>query len=389
MKKLLKIILSILFYPLKFLNLKKEFIVIQSFDPNIYSDNSKFLYEYISKKKDMKIFWYTKNIVVQNYLKNKNFQYINNKNILSTIWVTLKTKVVIDSGSSYFNFLNLLSNDTVKICLGHGIGSKLIKFKYIGSNKYETYKQFDYVNFTSDFAIKHVAINNYKLISKNILKFGYPRIEELKKKKLSKPMLKYLIGSSYKNKKILYYTPTWRPYNYNLPLTNLKNFNLKKFDFFLNKNNFLFFYTINTANVPTKLEINKFKNIIFIDRHKKPLFDTTSFLKEIDILINDCSTTTTECSILKKPQIHIFPDLKKYKSEVGFLIDYKKNMPGPLCNDYDSFIKKIMSYSSSRNKYIKKYEIVNKRNLKNFYDIYNKNSNYLFYKFLKKILFTN
>jgi CDP-glycerol glycerophosphotransferase (TagB/SpsB family) len=167
---------------------------------------------------------------------------------------------------------------------------------------------------------------------------------------------------------------------------NLKNFDLKKFNFFLKKNNFLFFYTINTANAPSESENKKFQNIIYIDRDKKPLFDTTSFLREIDILINDCATTTTEFSLLNKPQIHIFPDLKKYESRVGFLIDYKKNKAGPLCKNFYTLKKEILNYSNSKKKYIKKYKSINKRNINNFYDMYKKNSNFLFYKFLKKIL---
>lgn len=386
MKKLVKNILFLVFYPLKIFNMKKEFIVIQGFSPNIYCDNSKFLYEYISKKKDIKIFWYTKNILIEEYLKNKNFRYINNKNIFKTIWVTLKTKIVIDNGSSHFNFLNLLSKNTVKICLGHGVGLKLIKFKYINTNKYETYNKFNYVNFTSDFAIKNIALKNYKLKKKKIIKYGYPRVEELKKKIKSKSMLKYLIGDKYKGKKILYYTPTWRPYNYDLPLINLKNFNLDKFNLFLKQNNLLFFYTINTANEPSFSKESNHENIIYINRDNKPLFDTTSFLKEIDILINDCATTTTECTILNKPQIHIFPDLKKYQSKVGFLIDYKRNIAGPLCVNFSGFKKQILNFSLKKNNYKKKYKYRNRTNLKYFYDIYNEDSNYLFYKFLKRIL---
>lgn len=386
MKKLIKKIISFIFFPLKFLPLKKEFIVIQSFSPNIYSDNSRFLYEYLSKKKNIKIFWYTQNSLIENYLEFKNLKFINNKNILKTIWVTLKTKIVIDTGSSYFNFLNLLSNNAIKICLGHGAGLKLLKFKYISTGKYETYKKFNYVNFTSDFTVKYLAKKNYGLEDSKIIKFGYPRIENLKIKNKSKTMLRYLVGNKYKSKKILYYTPTWRPYNYNLPILNLKNFNLKKFNLFLKKNNYLFFYTINTANAPSKSESKKLENIIYIDRDKKPLFDTTSFLKEIDILINDCATTTTEFSLLNKPQIHVFPDLKKYETKVGFLINYKKNKAGPLCKDFFTLKKEILKYSNFKNKYIKKYKLINKRNINNFYDMYKKDSNLLFYKFLKKIL---
>lgn len=385
MKIIIKYIICKILSSLKYFPLKKEYIIIQSFSPNIYSDNSRYLYEYLSKKK-MKIFWYTKNSDIEKLLIKKKFFFINNKNIFKTIWITLKTKIVIDTGSGYYNFLGLISNESIKICLGHGVGTKLIKFRYIGTNKFETYNKFDFVNFTSDFAVNKIAKENYNLNNSKIIKFGYPRVEILKEKTNGKQMLEYLLGRKYKNEKILYYTPTWRPYNYSLPILKLKKFNFKKFNVFLKNNNILFFYTINTANAPSDLNNKRYSNIIYIDRNKKPFFDTTLFLKEIDILINDCSTTTTECSVLKKCQIHIFPDLENYTKKVGFLIDYKKNLAGPLCSNFYDLKKKILTYLINPKSYTKRYDRINKNNLKIFYDMLSWNSNYLFYKFIKKKL---
>jgi CDP-glycerol glycerophosphotransferase len=380
----IKKILSRILSPLKLLPLKKNSIIIQSSLANIYTDNPRFLFEFLSKK-GVNIYWFTNNLEIKNYLKKNNFKYIYSKNFIKRIWITLKAKVIIDGGSDYYNFLNLIDSNAIKICIGHGSGLKVVKAKYIISKKFEDYSKFNYINFTSNFTIKKLGIEKYNLPSSKIIKFGYPRFEVLKKK--SNSMLNYVLDGKNCKKKIIYYSPTWRPYDYNFPLLNLKNFNLVKFNTFLEENNCYFFYTYNLSNLISEIdEKKKYKNIIYIDRNKKPFFDTTIFLNEIDLLINDCSTTTTECSFIGKPQIHVFPDFKKYKEEKGFLISYRKNIAGPFCGTYRSFIINISKYINYKNNYLERYKSINKKNLNLFYDLKDINSNYKFYYFIKKII---
>ena len=50
-KNILKSFLSFLLSPLKIIPLKKNVIIIQSTNPNTYSNNPRYLYEFLSKKK--------------------------------------------------------------------------------------------------------------------------------------------------------------------------------------------------------------------------------------------------------------------------------------------------------------------------------------------------
>ena len=50
-KKIFKLFLSVLLSPLKIIPLKKDTIIIQSTSPNSYSNNTRYLYEFLSKKK--------------------------------------------------------------------------------------------------------------------------------------------------------------------------------------------------------------------------------------------------------------------------------------------------------------------------------------------------
>ena len=102
---IIKKIFTIIASPLKFLPLKKNSIIIQSSLANIYTDNPRFLFEFLSKK-GVNIYWFTNNLEIKNYLKKNNFKYIYSKNFIKRIWITLKAKVIIDGGSDYYNFLN-------------------------------------------------------------------------------------------------------------------------------------------------------------------------------------------------------------------------------------------------------------------------------------------
>ena len=199
-------------------------------------------------------------------------------------------------------------------------------------------------------------------------------------------MLTYLGFKDCGGKKIIYYTPTWRYGAYDIPLTKFSGFDHNDFEEFLLENNFLFFYSLHTENLPRTLNISNQKNIFFINPLKKPFFDTTKFLNEIDILINDYSSTSTEASLIKIPQIFVSPDLLEYKNKVGFLIDYEKNLTGPLAKNYQMLKKYIKLYSNKPNLHTQKFDHKMKVSNNFFYDNTNQNSNTLWLKFLKKLI---
>tara|TARA_A100000164_G_scaffold248924_1_gene221569 strand:- start:269 stop:1411 length:1143 start_codon:yes stop_codon:yes gene_type:complete len=376
-KNILKSFLSFLLSPLKIIPLKKNVIIIQSTNPNSYSNNPRYLYEFLSKKK-LNVYWFCQNKKVEDYLKKRNFKFISIYNPLKLIFIALKARVIIDGGSNYFNFLNLIPDTSKKIHIGHGAANKMVLHKFYDSNDADFYfKKFDYINFPSKFTINEVAKKIYKLSNKKIVKLGYPKFEELKIKN----------KSNKKKNKVIFYTPTWRPYKYPLPLINLKNFNLKDFKIFLKKNNIKFIYSrhsINSNFQEDKIADNE--NIFFIDNEKFPLFDTTKFLKKIDLLINDCSSTSIESLFINVPQINIFPDLKKYNRESGFLKNYEENLTGPFVHDYENFKKYINLYLKKSNYYKKKFLKKNIIEKNRYYDMYNQNSNYLCLKFIKSLL---
>ena len=385
MKKILQILFRILKKIFKF---KKEYIVLQCHSLKLYCDNSKYLYEYLNKKGYQNCYWNTSSNKISNYLKKKNYKYINIKeNFIKYFFITFKTKLVFDTGTKYFDPLGLISTDKeiVKICLYHGFGPKSVP--YSGKNykikieEIKNHQSFDYINFSSQF-LKKKFIKNFKLKKENCINFGFPRIDYLKSKTKDNNF-KYLTGIKDKNPNIILYTPTWRPYYIDFPLNNMSGMNYYKFEKFLKDRNLYFFYSQhpmqNFKNRP-----KNFSRIIFIDHLKHPFYDPSSFMKNVKILVNDYSATSTEFSILKKPQLYFMPDFKKYNKYNGFLENYKNNLIGFEIKNYKSFIFYIENCIKIKKFYLKKFDKKILNYQKKYYEKPNINSCELLEKFIRK-----
>ena len=384
MVKLFKLILFFFLYPLKRIITPKNLLIISSNSPNRYGGGPKYLFEYLSKN-NFNCYWLTNNNEIKKHLKFKGFKFFSTNNIFEFFYFLLFSKVVINSGDDHFDFCDLIEKDkrVIKICVGHGMGPKIInKMK-----KHPLSYKFNYVSFTSKYTANKIAIdqfqikkNNIKLIGnpKNDIFFNKKKIENLLKKK---KIVKFFIPKISKNSKVVFYAPTWRRYKMNFPLSYLKNFNLEKFNFFLEKNNLFFLYNSHIqAGYEFKRSLSRIK---FVSNENYPLFDTNELLCETDIFCTDCSTLSTEAALLKKPQIIIFPDYIRYNTKIGFVEPFKKIIPGKFVNSFENFTKIILLYKN-RNKYLKEYNFMINKYLKNYYDKKINNSSFLHKKLIEE-----
>ena len=91
------------------------------------------------------------------------------------------------------------------------------------------------------------------------------------------------------------------------------------------------------------------------------------FLKFADILLNDCSTTSTEFCVLGKPQIFTFPDYNKYIKYTTFLENYKSDLPGNLISNFADLKKKYLKILKIKI-YTKKSSTKKLKKFKKYYD---------------------
>ena len=321
-------------------------------------------------------------------------KYLSFRSPLKMIWVC-KSKNCYRFWNKFFNPLGILgTKKTIKITTSHGNGPKVTVSRFhppdnnlIGLTQIQDLYKFDYVNYPSKFSENVIGKRIHVLPNKKIINFGYPRCDNyfnkslvrdaLTKKEISKSFSSYITKES----KIILYTPTWRPYDYKFPLLLMED-DLHSLNEWLKVRNYFLFFSVHTAQQPKNIP-KSFKNIIHI-KGDIPFYDTNKFMLEVDVLLNDYSTTSTDIAILDRPQLFYMPDYDEYSNESGFVEDYRYNLPGKeiysmselksnleyiLSDDYDNSI-----YSSNRKDLLSKY-----------YD-HQGNSCDQFYVFLKDII---
>lgn len=395
-KKIISKVISLILAPLKYIVPKGNVIILQTYSSYIYCENTKYLFEYLSENTDYDVYWVTESKEIQNYLDSKGYKYITKSKIVQMIYVTVRAKIVIDSGSSYFNKFGLIRRDTTKITTMHGNGPKasVSTFDNLQDNLKEIIQinKFDYINFTSKYSCVMVGKRNYRIPPKKITCLGYPRCDQffeneyVESRHGKKEVANYLLDGTLKqNDKIILYTPTWRPYDYDFPLTKLPGLNYHDFNDLLIKENIYFFFSLHTANPPAEIPTD-LERIRFIDPAKFPLFDINLFMMEVDILFDDYSTTSTEFAILKRPQIFYMPDYEYYENKKGFVEDYRSILPGEEIHTFDEFKNITMEYLKAPETYLQKHENNVNLLLERYYDLSLTGSSALFTEFIHKIM---
>ena len=163
----------------------------------------------------------------------------------------------------------------------------------------------------------------------------------------------------------------------------MPNFSIQKFDTWLQINNYYFAYTLH----PNSSMVNSIpydtERIKFINTSNLNLFDINEFMLEVDVLINDYSTTSTDFSILNKPQLFYMPDYNKYRNIKGFLSEFRTEMPGREIVNYDDLIDSLSYINSNKNGYLSDYHNKIMNILTKYYSLENTLSSEKYYDFIK------
>ena len=377
--KIVKKLISIVLFPLKHL-FPKKYIIFSGTTNYNYNGNSRYLFEYLSKESTYEVYWFTRSEIIKEYLRKNNFNHLSYSNPVRLIIISAMAKIIMNDGDDYFNIFGLSDTKrTIKISLFHGFGPKITLYGKTKDARTERINKFNYVNFTSKYLGSEVSRDIFSLPPKKVKILGFPRNDlfynnNLARKSLvkKKSISKLHNGIMSETTKVILYTPTWRPYDYNLPIMDLTGFESKLFNNFLIENNIFFIYSTHSAN-PPKNHLEPSSNIAYIDS-KYPLYDTNLTMLESDILLNDYSTTSVDFSILKRPQIFCMPDYDIYKDTKGFLEDYKESMPGQEVVSFMSFCDTVKESIGATETYLKKYENKRIMILDKYYNLNDNNS---------------
>lgn len=190
--------------------------------------------------------------------------------------------------------------------------------------------------FTSDvFVNKHDIRGIY---SGQLLETGYPRIDlTLNITKERKSELLSKLGFE-KNKKVIFYAPTWRGTHGNVDFDSDK---LKSDLDILTKIEDVSIAFRGHSLVEEQLSTVELDNVIILPKW----VDTNEFLGCIDILITDYSSVFFDFYSANKPVVYYAYDLEEYSTERGMYFDIN-TLPGDVCEDIESLSSTVKNLVS-------------------------------------------
>lgn len=385
MNNIKKIVGILLYYIINLLGIfiKKNdnYIVIGSWQGKNYTDNPRYLMEYmLSNTEDYIFIWIGDKSVQRQLPQNIRVKFCK-INTLKSIYYVLKSKYAIFSQgmSDIFN-LNIYRNMTT-IFLDHGIPVKKwalddqrLNVGLLPSNNLVTriYKKFTKSEIQYDYFISASKLNDECILSalanlgpnkENILKSGTPRNDVLIRRNEEEiiniknkyaQMLKFDPG-----KKVVLYAPTFRRTNSRIEVLcdrNEKDKNILRN--ILKKNNAVLIEKNHFATFNNNL-IDEVKDNCFIkvDNNQNKYINIQEILLFTDILISDYSGVFLDYCLLDKPIIHFAFDYEYYRDiDSGLYYDINDFAAGKVtknfeetCEEINNLLKGNDEYSDRRN----------------------------------------
>jgi CDP-glycerol glycerophosphotransferase (TagB/SpsB family) len=175
-----------------------------------------------------------------------------------------------------------------------------------------------------------------------------------------------LFQENFNNSKFIFYMPTYRytPRGNRIEgnknrenIFGFNNFNINEFIEFLEKNNYIFFMKLHSAEEKSfisKIPVNKNIRIISSDILAKKGMDLYEVLNSANVLITDYSSVYFDTLLLDIPTIFTPIDLHEYIKSRGILLEpYEDWTPGPKCITQESLQDKITECLLKPNYYSK------------------------------------
>ena len=356
-KNVIYIIVSLVFYIIDIFYPKKKKLILFAQKHNLFSDNSRALFEYINfYEKDFDAIWIVADEAGKRKILaiNKDFNVINIKSINGILTLlSAKTVVISNSLHDFFPYFKA-SFRKEAVQLWHGI---------------KWSKQYEYPNnnFTNDLTIICSSSDEHKdlmskqnMIDKNkIYITGFSRHDIFfnhSKENIKKNLPTKVISDLSKN--IILYTPTHKE-NISSIFFPFKDLNLEKLNNFFLQNNITLYLRphINDSNKSKEKWLNyfnKFKMSNIKDLTFSELEDINFLLPFTKIVITDYSTIYTDAMLLDIPTIFIPYDLEVYKKKRGLVYNYENITAGHKVHNQDSFEKSINEIINGKNQFSSK-----------------------------------
>jgi CDP-glycerol glycerophosphotransferase (TagB/SpsB family) len=330
-----------------------------------YSDNAKFLFEYINKNSSQtnhQIIWITKKRSIVKSVRQLGyscFYFLS----LKGIWHTLSAKrIFVTHCKGDIN--NILINNQVDVVnLWHGIPLKKINADLTSSLRNNWLYEF-FINYmlfpfkdntslvpTSGKIVQKRIMSGFRLSQKQTPILGSPREDILinaKPKSVKKSLSRIL------------YAPTHRGSQRTLTLLP-NNTEYNKLNEFLKQNKIILDFRLHRFD---KIHLKKLN---LLDKYSQIRIDPYDNIEDSminsDILITDYSSCFYDYLLLDKPLIFHAPDLKRYMSldDQFYEKNYDQFIPGPKTQNWDEVISNLQNFINKKDEYkTKRKDLKNK-----------------------------
>ena len=340
-------------------SVKENWVLCESFFGKYYSDNPKYIYEYLSCKypDQYKFIWVMDKVhtkIPYKHTKVKRFS-------IRYYYYLARCKYFVFNGRQ--PEWTLKRKENIFLQTWHGTPLKHLAFDQeevtsaTAQYKKQIYNQsraWDYLVAPNQFSSD--IFKRCFLFNKVMLETGYPRNDILHsqdkdqisariKRKLRLPL----------DKKIILYAPTWRDdeyyakgkYKFSLQLDlRLLKENLSKDYIVLLRTHYF---------IADNLDLNGLEDFAY----NLSNYDDIGELYLIsDVLITDYSSVFFDYANLRRPIIFYMYDLEKYRDVLrGFYIDIEEELPGPLLLTSEAVLDTIKNIEEMEQKYIDKYNL--------------------------------
>lgn len=330
--KIFRFFLSLIYFFLKLIPSKKKVVFLSRQDNSPSIDFIMLGEEIKNTHKDYEIVFLCKKLEGSLFNKFKFALFM-----IKQMYHIASAKVAIID--SYIIPISVLKHkpDLLVIQIWHSVGT-MKKFGYSILDKYEgssskvaslmkMHKNYDYILAAGHGYVGHL-MDGFNYPREKIVVYPLPRIEKL----LDSEYIKNVKDKIFKeypklnNKINIVYTPTFR---------KDETFLKQAIDELINEVDFNKYNLIIKLHPLSKIEIDN--NNVIIDHQ----FTSMEMIIASDIIISDYSCIIYEAAVLKKP-IYLYTfDFDDYMNVREVYLDYKNEMPGPICDNAYDLIKTI------------------------------------------------
>ncbi len=341
-----------------------------------YLDNSRYLFEYVSKTPKIKAIWISKNKTIVEELQKQGFSAFHEYSY-NAIYYASKAKVAVITHRGNRKEADLpfylFSKKTKIIQLWHGIGlkksafdDKVFSFTHNENTimwklkiflKNSIFPFFNYVNNPSLILSLSIETQDsfakaFRVSKDKVLITGYPRNDILLKN--------IVLEKDFKQKRIIY-MPTFRgSVNSDFDLFLQYGLDVEKFDEFLSQKKMTLDIKLHPFNKPSSVLIKKLvesKNIFLLEHDA-----IYEIITEYDMLITDYSSIYFDYLLLDRPIIFAPFDIDIYlREDREFNFEYNEVTPGPKAMNWEEVMRNLEMFDENTSLYSKERKEIKDR----------------------------